>query len=157
MITIITAVSMNNRKKEFQVCSAHGSHTFPFALLDVKPTPDNPIVELYVDKELASECFTYILKSGEMDSVTLDQVRWYNRDPQYMHDMLLYKLSVEAQKRVKESNLSKREIIRRLGTSPSQLYRILDTTYYGKTVDQILKLFHVLQCEVEVKVTPKTA
>jgi hypothetical protein len=154
---IITAVSANNRKKEFQVSSELGMLTFPFAILDVKPTPDNPIVELYVDEELASEWFTYVLKSGEMDSVALDQVRWYNRDPKYMHDMLLYKLSVEAQKRVKESPLSKREIIRRLGTSPSQLYRILDTTFYGKTVDQILKLFHVLQCEVEVKVTPRSA
>ena len=154
---IVKAVSANNRRKAFMVTSVRGTHPFPFALLKVKPSPDDPIVELFVDKEIAKEGFTYVLQSGAMDSVLLDEVLYYNRDPQYIHDYLLFKLTVEAQKRVKESNLSKREIIRRMGTSPSQLYRILDTTYYGKTVDQILKLFHVLQCEVEVKVTPKTA
>ena len=154
---IIDAVSTNNRKKEFVITAAGRTYTFPFGLLDLKPTPDNRISELYVDKELANECFTYVLESGDLDSVTLDQVRYYNQDPQYLHDLLIHKLSAEAQRMVKESNLSKREIIRRLGTSPSQLYRILDTTFYGKTVDQILKLFHVLQCEVEVKVTPKSA
>ena len=154
---IIDAVSMNNRRKEFVIKAAGETYSFPFALLDVKPRKDNRIVDLYVDKELANECFTYVLESGDLDSVTLDQVRYYNRDPQYLHDLLIHKLSAEAKRMVGESKLSKREIIRRLGTSPSQLYRILDTTYYGKTVDQILKLFHVLQCEVEVKVTPRSA
>lgn len=154
---IVKAVLANNRRKAFIVTSARGTYPFPFALLKVKPSPDDPIVELFVDEEIAKEGFTYVLQSGAMDSVLLDEVLYYNRDPQYIHDYLLFKLTVEAQKRVKESNLSKREIIRRMGTSPSQLYRILDTTYYGKTVDQILKLFHVLQCEVEVKVTPKSA
>ena len=154
---IVKAVSVNNHRKAFMVTSERGTYPFPFALLKVKPSPDDPIVELFVDEEIAKEGFTYILRSGATDSVLLDEVLYYNRDPQYIHNYLLHKLSAEARERVKESKLSKREIIRRLGTSPSQLYRILDTTYYGKTVDQILKLFHVLQCEVEVKVTPKSA
>lgn len=57
----------------------------------------------------------------------------------------------------KESALSKREIIHRLGTSATQFYRILDQTNYGKSVDQILNLLHVLECEVDLVVRAKSA
>ena len=49
---------------------------------------------------------------------------------------LLHRLTVEARKAVAESGLSKRELIRALGTSPSQFYRLLDPAYYGKSVGQ---------------------
>jgi hypothetical protein len=75
----------------------------------------------------------------------------YNQDPSYMRDLLLYQLTVEAEKRVEESRLSKREMIRRLGTSPAQFYRLLDPTNYRKSVDQLLELLHVLDCRVELK------
>ena len=56
-----------------------------------------------------------------------------------MCDQLLYKLTIEAQKRVTASKLSKRELIRRLGTSASQFYRILDQTNYRKSIGQLLR------------------
>ena len=43
-------------------------------------------------------------------------------------------------------------MIRRLGTSPAQLYRLLDQTNYAKSVDQMLALLSVLDCEVELVV-----
>jgi len=43
----------------------------------------------------------------------------------------------------------KREIIRRLGTSPAQLYRLLDTTNYRKSIDSVVELLQVLDCAVE--------
>jgi hypothetical protein len=59
-------------------------------------------------------------------------------------------LTLEAQKRIAESPLSKREIMRRLGTSAAQLYRLLDQTNYRKSVDQVLALLQVLNCEVDL-------
>ena len=50
------------------------------------------------------------------------------------------------------STLSKREIIRRLGTSASQFYRLLDQTNYSKSVGQLLALLHVLDCDVDLVV-----
>lgn len=79
------------------------------------------------------------------------------RLPTYLRDLLLYRLTLEAQKRVAESPLSKREIVRRLGTSAAQLYRLLDQTNYCKSVDQVLALLQVLNCEVDVVVRTKTA
>ncbi|MBI2369746.1 MAG: hypothetical protein HYV08_05825 [Deltaproteobacteria bacterium] len=58
----------------------------------------------------------------------MEQVLEYNRDPNYLRDLLLYRLTLEAQRRINASPPSKREIIRRLGTSAAQLYRLLDQT-----------------------------
>jgi len=68
---------------------------------------------------------------------------------------MLYKLTLETRKRIQDSPLSKREIIRRLGTSATQLYRLLDQTNYKKSIDQLLSLLGVLDCQVEVKVRSK--
>jgi hypothetical protein len=89
--------------------------------------------------------------------VHVEQVLDYNKDPSYLRDLLLYQLTLAAQHRVAETQLSKREIVRRLGTSPAQLYRLLDQTNYAKTVDQLLRLLGVLDCDVELVVRAKTA
>lgn len=71
--------------------------------------------------------------------------------------MLLYKLTVEALSCIEASGLSKREVIRRLGTSPAQLYRLLDPTNYRKSVDKMLALLQVLDCQVDVVVRRRSA
>ncbi|MBE3088261.1 MAG: helix-turn-helix domain-containing protein, partial [Chloroflexi bacterium] len=71
--------------------------------------------------------------------------------------MLLYRLTLEARRRIDETGLSRREIIRRLRTSPAQLYRLLDQTNYAKSIDQLLLLMAVLDCDVDLVVRAKTA
>src|SRR5207244_4988843 len=95
------------------------------------------------------------LAPGKAGTVHIEQVLYYNQDASYLRDMLLYKLTIEAQKRVEASSLSKREIIRRLGTSATQFYRLLDQKNYRKSVDQLLSLLHVLDCSVDLKVRAK--
>ena len=70
----------------------------------------------FVDRELGSEGFSFVLRSGREGTVHVEQVLEYNRDPGHLRDQLLYALTLEAQKRVKASALSRRELIRRLGT-----------------------------------------
>jgi hypothetical protein len=53
--------------------------------------------------------------------------------------------------------LSKREICRRLGTSATQRYRLLDQTNYGKSIDQVLRLLRALDCDVDLVVRTRTA
>ncbi|MDA2938967.1 helix-turn-helix domain-containing protein, partial [Acidobacteria bacterium AH-259-A15] len=66
-------------------------------------------------------------------------------------------LTIEAQEQVDASPLFQREIIRRLGTSAAQFYRLLDQTNYRKSVDQLLSLLHVLDCDVDLVVRAKSA
>ena len=144
----IRSVKLNNHSRAFEVRTATRRFSLPYAKVDPRPTGADPIGRVYVDPEMGWEAFTYVLASGREGTVPIEQVLDYNRDPRFMRDLLLYKLTVEACERVDAGTLSKREIIRRLGTSASQLSRLLDTTNYRKSVDQLLRLLRILDCEV---------
>ena len=148
----IRSVTHNNRKKVFEVRTSTRRLVFPFSNAEPAPTIQDPITGLFVDQEAGREAH-----SGRTGTVHMEQVLEYNQDPTYHRDLLLYRLTLEAQKRVAESPLSKREIVRRLGTSAAQLYRLLDQTNYRKSVDQLLALLQVLNCDVDLVVPTKTA
>ncbi len=150
----IQSVTANNRKKAFEIVTTKESYSFPYALLRLPPDTKNRIEEVFPDRELACEAFTYRLTDGGEDTIHMDAVLEYNRDPAYLKDLLLHRLTLEAQKALEATDLSKREIIRALGTSASQFYRLLDTTNHTKSVGQMLALLHLLGREVDVVVTP---
>ncbi len=133
----IRSVTQNNRKKIFEVRTATKKLVFPFSKADPTPTVQDPITEVSVDGEAGREAFTYVLHSGRTGTVHAEQVLEYNQDPAYLRDLL--------------------QIMRRLGTSAAQLYRLLDQTNYRKSVDQVLALLQVLNCEVDLVVRSKTA
>jgi predicted XRE-type DNA-binding protein len=153
----IQSVKMNNKRKAFEVKTSAGVYGFPYIKTKPAPGSADPVARVYVDKEIASEGFSYELKSGKTGTVHVDQVLEYNREPNYLRDLLLYKLTLEAQKRIANHQLAKREIIRRLGTSATQLYRLLDQTNYKKSVDQLVSLLQVLDCQVDLVVRAKSA
>jgi hypothetical protein len=153
----IRSVRINNRRKAFEIRTTGRRLLIPSAKVDPKPTRTNPAVRAFVDKEIGSEGFGYVLRSGREGTVHVEQVLEYNKDPDHLRDQLLYNLTLEAQRRVGASPLSRREIIRRLGTSATQLYRLLDQTNYRKSVDQLVSLLQILDCEVRLVVRTKTA
>lgn len=148
----ITAVRANNRKKAFEVETRKGMYPFLYTLCDPTPSPDDRVVEVRADVELGREAFTYVLESGGEGTVHVDSVLEYNEDPSYLADMTLYRLTTDARARFDESPFSAREVARRLGTSPAQLYRLLDPTNYSKSIRQLLSLLYVLGLEVDVEV-----
>ncbi len=153
----IRRVAANNRRKAFEVRTSSKTLWFPYSKTDPSPSPKDRICRVFVDQELGREAFTYELQSGREGTILAEQVLEYNQDPAHLRDVLLYNLTIEAQKRVAASSLSKREIIRRLGTSATQFYRLLDQTNYRKSVDRMLSLLHVLDCEVDLVVRAKSA
>jgi hypothetical protein len=153
----IRAVRANNRRKTFELATAKAWLLYPFAKLDPRLSPGDPIVKAWVDKELASEAVTYVQASGREGTVHIEQVLEYNKDPDFLRDRLLYRLTLEAQKRVAASRLPRREIIRRLGTSATQFYRLLDQTNYSKSMDQLVSLLQILDCEIDLVVRAKSA
>ncbi|HEV8702095.1 MAG TPA: hypothetical protein VGV60_12550 [Candidatus Polarisedimenticolia bacterium] len=153
----IRSVAFNNRKKGFEVRTSKAAFWFPYAKLEIQSTSDDPVVRAVVDAEIGREGFSYALASGKEGTVHIDRVLEYDQDPEYLRDRLLYRLTLEAQRRVARSRLSRREIIRRLGTSATQFYRLLDQTNYRKSIDQLLSLLHVLDCDVDLVVRAKSA
>ncbi|HBA38227.1 MAG TPA: hypothetical protein DCZ05_00335 [Deltaproteobacteria bacterium] len=153
----IKSVSINNRKKSVEITTRKGILSFPFARLRVKPTAHDKITAIYVDPELGRRAVTYRLASGQEDSVHIDAFLDYNRDPEFLRKITVHKLSLEAANAMKASGLSKHEVVRRLKTSPSQLYRLLDPTNYRKSIDEMLRLLTVLGCKVEWSIVKQAA
>jgi hypothetical protein len=141
----LRSVRVNARRKAFEVRTSSRQLLMPFGKVEPRPTADDPVVRAFVDRELGSEGFSFVLRSGREGTVHVEQVLEYNRDPGHLRDQLLYALTLEAQKRVKASALSRRELIRRLGTSAAQFYRVLDQTNYRKSIDQLLSLLQLLR------------
>ena len=152
----IASVTLNRRSRAFLVRLGRTIHPFPFARCRPSPSSRDPVASVQVDPELASEGFTYVLRSGAEGSVVAEQVLDYNRDPSYLRDLLVYQLTLEAKKRIERSGLSRREIIRRLGTSATQFYRLIDPANTTKTVDQMLCLLSVLDCDVRFVVRARS-
>lgn len=149
----IDTVRANNHRRVFEVSTRRGDFSMPYVKLTPTPRPEDPIAGVYVDDELGREGFTWVLRSGAEGSLHLDSVLEENEDPAYMRDLLVYKLTVEAIKRVEASPLSTREIIRRARTSPAQFYRLLDPTNTTKSVDKLLVLLAAMDCEVDFTVS----
>ncbi len=147
----IRDVTAHNRRQQFAVRTRAGRVlALPYAKLELRPTPGNRAREVFVDRELGNEGFTYRLASGAEGSVHIDQVLEYNEDPGYMSEQLIYRLTLEAERRVEASGLSRRELARRLNTSVPQLYRLLSPANSRKFLTQLISLLQVLGCEVDV-------
>jgi hypothetical protein len=151
----IDSARLNNRRRVFELVTPRGEFAYPYSKADPPPSTSDPVVEMFIDEELAGQGITYRLRSGREGLVLMDMAFDYNREPAYMRDALLYRLTVEAQDRLAASPLSHREIIRRLGTSPAQFYLLLDQTNYRKSVDKVLELLQALDCDVDLVVTAR--
>jgi hypothetical protein len=152
----IQSVTSHNRRHLFEVRTRRQTFVFPYAKTDPAPTADDRIVEVFVDPELGCEGFTYQLESGAEGSVHIDSVLEYNKDPAYMADLALYRLSQEARTRFDASGLSAREVARSLDTSPTQLYRLLDPTNNTKSLRQLMSLLYLVGCDVDLEVKERT-
>lgn len=154
----IRTVTINNRRKEFSVALRSGTaSSFPYAKADPRPTPEDWIEKVFMDKELGCEGFTYVLQSGRSGSVHIEQVLEYNEDPSYLTRFLAYKLTLEARRGITGSGLSRRQIAKRLETSVPQLYRLLDPANTSKSLNQLVALLHILNRDVELVVKKRNA
>jgi predicted XRE-type DNA-binding protein len=154
----IQRIESDNRKKEFVLLTEAGAEfNFPYAQAVPPPTPSDRLAEVFIDDELGREAFTYRLQSGREGSVHVEQVLEFNEEPDYLADLLLYRLTLEAVRHIETSRLSRRQVARQLHTSVPQLYRLLDPANRGKSMKQLVALLHVLGCEVDVVVRQKQA
>ena len=154
----VRSVSLNNRRNEFLITTRSGkTYPFPYAKADPRPNSEDRIENVFVDRELGNEAFTYVLHSGAEGSVHIEQVLEFNEDPGYLAELLIYNLTVEAQRRIEGSQLSRRQVAKRLNTSVPQLYRLLDPANTRKSMKQLVSLLHVLNCDVDLVVKERTA
>jgi hypothetical protein len=148
----IRSVHAQPRRRCFAIASARGTLELPWSELDIIPTAKNPVIEVAPDPELGNEGFTYQLASGETGTVHIDHVLRYVRDPELQRTELVYHLTNAALDAIAARGRSKRSLARQLGTSLSQLARLLDPTNTRKSIDQMIRLLTVLGKHVELQV-----
>ncbi len=146
----IQKVEPDKRRRRFDVTTRRGVLPFPYGRCDPAPSPHDRLVEVFVDPDLGREAFTYRLESGAEGSVHVDSVLDVNADPDYLARLELYRLTLEAKERLGASGLSVRDAAARIGTSPPQLYRLLDPTNYSKSARQLLALLALGGASVQV-------
>ncbi|MBI3117181.1 MAG: hypothetical protein HYZ00_00745, partial [Candidatus Hydrogenedentes bacterium] len=74
----IKSVTINRRKKSFEVTTYTQVYSFPFAQADPQPSSGDGIIEATIDPELGREGFSYRLTSGREGVVLMDHVLEYN-------------------------------------------------------------------------------
>lgn len=149
----VTSVTANAHKKSFGVGIEDLEPVeFPFQQCSPMPSATDPIQEVFIDPELGNTGFTFRLESGAEGCVLSDHVLSYNRDPSYVVDLLLFDLSLIAAERLEKSGIGIRPLSRRLKTSPAQIYRLIDQTNYGKSIDQMVRLLTALGARVDLRV-----
>ncbi len=153
----IRGVAANNRRRVFEVETARDVWVFPYGKAQPPLALEDKVADVYADPELGREAFTYELVGGGSGSIHIDAVLEYNEDPTYMADVVAHELTAAVHAHLEQSTLSRREIMRRLGTSPSQLYRLLDADNTTKSLHQVVALLHVLGCQVSFQVTKRPA
>ena len=147
----IESVSVNRRKKAFEIHIGSDVLVYAFSRADPRPSTQDPVRSVRVYDMLGGE-IRYMLASGRMGVVHLEEVVHDNRDPDHHRRVLLNQLTLEARNRVWTGSRSKREITRRLGTSASQLSRLLDPRNERKSLDRMMELLYALDCELEIVV-----
>jgi hypothetical protein len=128
---------------------------YPFALLSPQPSIKDRFVRSFGDEKLGQQAIWYVLQSGKQGFLSAEQVLTFYREPSDVKALVLWQLTLAAIEHLKQTGLSRRQILRRMRTSAAQLDRILDASNVHKTVDSVLALLEVLGYEVEVTVRPK--
>ena len=147
----LSAVVGNAHKQAFEVeIEGATPMEYPYSQCRPAPTREDPVTRVELDPELGYTGFVYFLASGSEGVVLSDHILRYNRDPAYLVDEMLYELSCAAKSRLERSPIGIRALSRRLETSPAQIYRLVDPTNYGKTLDQMVRLLAALEVEVQL-------
>ncbi|MBI4365886.1 MAG: hypothetical protein HY543_03615 [Deltaproteobacteria bacterium] len=138
------AVAHDNRKKVFYLRYTSGLQIeCPYSALGIH----GKVVEAAPDSEVGRHSFYFILANGKKECVPFDQPLHIAQHPEYVKEQTLYEVTKQLCQFITQSKVPKRELARRLGTSLSQLGRLLDTTNYNKDLARLIELAAMLNYE----------
>ncbi len=137
-------VGYDNKKKVFHLEYTSGLKIeCPYSALGIR----RKVIEAAPDTEVGQHSFYFVLNNGKKDFVPFDQPLHILQNPEYVKQQTLYEVTKQLNEFIKQGKVSKRELARRLGTSLSQLSRLLDTTNYKKELSRLIELAAMLNYE----------
>jgi hypothetical protein len=87
------------------------------------------------------------LENGKRDYVPYDQPLHIVQNPEYVKEQALFEVTKAINEFIRKEKTPKRELARRLGTSMSQLSRLLDPTNYKKELSRLIEIAAMLNYE----------
>ena len=137
-------VDFDNKKRVFHLEYSSGLKVdCPYSALGIR----DRVVEAGPDPEVGRHSFYFRLNTGKKDYVPHDQPLHIVQNPEYVRETTLFEVTKQLNRFIRESKVSKRELARRLGTSLTQLARLLDTTNYKKELSRLIELAAMLNYE----------
>lgn len=129
-----------------------GALCMPAKRMNPRPTVRNPIVAAAWDPDIGRNGVAYRLRNGREGVVVWDQALDANRDPEYLATMQLHRARAAAVTLLRRhtEGMSVREIAKRIGTSTSQVQRMLAGEPTA-SLDAIIRALGLLGVEVEVR------
>ena len=140
----IKDVEFDNKKRLFHLEYTSGLKVeCPYSALGIQ----GKVVEAAPDKEVGRHSFYFILENGKKGFVPYDQPLHIIQNPEYVKHQTLFEVTKQLNEFIVNENVSKRELCRRLGTSMTQLLRLLDTTNYTKELSRLIEIAAMLNYE----------
>lgn len=137
-------VAFDNKKRVFHLKYTSGLEVeCPYSALDIR----DKVMQAAPDTEVGRHSFYFVLDNGKKKFVPFDQPLHIVQNPEYVRQRALYEVTKRLNEFIERENVSKRELARRLGTSLSQLLRLLDTTNYKKEFSRLIELAAILNYE----------
>ena len=137
-------VKLDNKKRVFHLEYTSGlKMECPYSALGIK----GKVVQASSDSEAGCHSFYFVLENGKKEFVPFDQPLHIAQNPEYVKQQTLYEVTKQLNEFIKRAKTPKRELARRLGTSLSQLSRLLDTTNYKKELSRLIELAAMLNYE----------
>lgn len=138
------SVKFDNKKKAFHLEYTSGLKIeCPYSALGIR----GRVLEAGPDEESGRHSFYFVLDNGKKDFVPFDQPLYIVQHPEYVKHQTLYEVTKKLNRFIEQEKVPKRELARRLGTSLSQLARLLDTTNYKKELSRLIELAAMLNYE----------
>ncbi len=137
-------VIFDNKRRSFYLEYTSGLKVdCPYSALGIH----GKVTEAAPDDEVGEHSFYFVLESGKRDSVPYDQPLHIAQNPEYLKRQTLYEMTKVINELIRKGKVSKRELARRLGTSMSQLSRLLDTSNYKKELSRLIEIAAMLNYE----------
>lgn len=137
-------VQFDNKKRLFHIEYASGLKIeCPYSALQIR----GKVIDAAPNKDVGRHSFYFVLDKGQKHFVPFDQPLHIAQNPEYVKQHTLYEVTKKLNEFIEQEKVPKRELARRLGTSMSQLLRLLDTTNYKKELSRLIELAAMLNYE----------
>jgi hypothetical protein len=100
-----------------------------------------------VDPESGDHAFYFERHPGKAVFVPYDEPLRIAGEPEYAKHQAIFQMTKRLNDFIGRQGVAKRELARRMGTSLSQLARLLDTTNYKKEMARLIELARILDYE----------